>query len=290
MQPVVECRIGEERTQFVEDEGFRERSQLLGGRWIGQSAGQRPGDAAVEEIELALSNLSGGRFQFPWGQPEPDQRIRQDLEMALYGPAADPGVARDTGDAGGLSVLARGDLQKTRESADVAGQCLGLNFLGEIGFGIRPEIVSRIVRGDRHRQCSKAQNSLRPEFERQLRRHQRKHGCRDGPAGQQVGAAAPQFAGAGPGEHESQAMGLDETVHFVQYSGDLLHLVDHHPLAGGQSGKLSIQTVRVLAQPQCLRGVEQIIGNGAGKTVADPGGLAGPSGSEQKDRSNRCGQ
>ena len=208
----------------------------------------------------------------------------------LHRSAADSGVTRDARGIGDLAVLTRGNLEKTRERSQIAGQCLGLDLLNEIGFGIGSKIVLWNVGGHRHGQHAEAQRTFRIDIEIELRRHQRIHGCRDCPTGKQVDTAAAQLARARTREHEAQAMGFDETVHLVQKLGHLLHLVNHHPAPAGQSRELPVQCVRVLVQSQRLPGVQQIVGDGVGKTVTNPGGLAGSAWAEQKDRTGRCWQ
>ena len=210
--------------------------------------------------------------------------------MVLHGPAVDSGIARNAGGVGDLGIPARGDFEKSREGPQIAGQCLGLDFLNEVGLGIRSKVIPGIVRGNRQGQGAVEQDPCRVDPEGELRRYQWKQGRRDGPAGQQVGAAPPQLARARTGEHEAEVVGLDEAVHLVEQPGRLLHFVDHRPGAGGQDRELPVQCGRVLAQPERLPGVEQIVGGGAGEAIPDPGGLAGPAWSEQKDGTGWRGQ
>lgn len=51
------------------------------------------------------------------------------------------------------------------------------------------------------------------------------------PAGQEVGLAAPELAGAAPGEQEPQPAALDQPVYLVEEARQLLNLVDHDPRA-----------------------------------------------------------
>ena len=207
--------------------------------------------------------------------------------MKLYRSAIDSGIARDARGVGDLAVLARGNLEKARKRSQIAGQRLGLDLLNEIGFGIGSKIILWNVGGHRHGQHAETQRTFRIELEGELRRHQRIHGRRDGTAGQQVDTAAAQLARTRTREHEAQPMGLDETMDLVQQRGNLLHLVDHHPASAWQGRELPVQRVRVLAQSQRLPGVQQIVGDGVGKAVTNPGGLAGSARAEQKDRAGR---
>ena len=88
-------------------------------------------------------------FSFHAGSQNPIQRIGQDLEVVLHGPAVDSGIARNAGGVGDLGILARSDFEKSREGPQIAGQCLGLDFLNEVGLGIRAKVIPGILRGDR---------------------------------------------------------------------------------------------------------------------------------------------
>ncbi len=76
--------------------------------------------------------------------------------MVLHGPAVDSGIARNAGGIGDLGIPACGDFEKSREGSEIAGQCLGLDFLNEVGFRIRSKVIPGIVRGDRAPEWSDA--------------------------------------------------------------------------------------------------------------------------------------
>ena len=191
VRTVVAARVAQKGADLVQDERFHQRSPLFRRRRIGQAARQRPHDARVEEIELALPHLPGRGLQLPGRQPVPDQRVGQNREVALDGPAVDAGVAGDGRGVGRLRVLAGGDLQEPREGAEVAGQRFGLHFLHQIGLGVRAQVIFGMVAGDSRRQRAVRERPLDVEREVQLGRHEGEHRRRDGAAREQIDAAPP---------------------------------------------------------------------------------------------------
>ena len=116
--------------------------------------------------------------------------------MVLYRSAVDASITRDARGIGNLAILPCCDFEKARERSQVACQRLKLDLLNKIGIGVRPKVVLRSVGGNRHRQHAETQCPLGIDLEGELCRYQGKHGYRDRPARQQIGAAAVQLARA----------------------------------------------------------------------------------------------
>jgi hypothetical protein len=72
------------RSQLVKYVGLEETSSLLFGDGLAQASRQRPNRSGVEEVELRMPDLLHLHAGTPGGEPGADQRVDEDLEVALH--------------------------------------------------------------------------------------------------------------------------------------------------------------------------------------------------------------
>jgi hypothetical protein len=124
--------------------------------------------------------------------------------------------------------LRRGDLEKTREAADVPDDRLGLDLLLEIGRRVGAQQVTRLRRIEpcHRRQTSEPQDAVQLERRSQLLPRQWMQVSHDGPARQEVCGATPDLACARACHDEACVGRFDERVNLVEQRRYLLNLVD----------------------------------------------------------------
>ena len=212
-----------------------------------------------------------------------EQRVLQDVEVALHRGAGDSRVAGDSGDVDDLPVEQGGNGQKTDESGQVANQGLGADFLTQIELNVCFEDLARcLVRPDQ-RDRPVAQHQVEIEGGAELGGGERKHVLPQRPPGQQVHPRRLELARAGAEQGETQAPRLDEPMDFVQQRRQPLDLVHDHPairrrIADGLREQRGVSE-QVLVQPL----VEEVHVHGVREGHPRPGALAHASHPEQEE-------
>ena len=185
------------------------------------------------------------------------------------------------------AAVGEGDrFEETRELADVAHQSFRLDLLSQVEGGIRPQRVRALGGAPYQGQHALAQSALEVETAAQLGRHEGRHDAPRRPAAEQVDPGPADLAGAGAGEGEDGAPGVDEGVDDVEQLRRLLHLVDDDgPSLGGQD-----QVPQALGAGQQVSmdvGLQQVHPERFRESLAEPGRLAGAAGAEEKEAALR---
>ena len=243
-------------------------------------------DAGVEEVELRPGRDPAGGAAAEDGQTEGEEQVLQDLHVALGGLASHGAVAGQVGDVQQTAVGEGDRLEETRELADVAHQSFGLDLLTKVEGGIGSQRVRTLGGAPHEGQHALAKGALEVEAAAQLGRHEGRHDAPRRPAAEQVDAGPADLAGAGAGEGEERAPGVDEGVDDIEQLRRLLHLVDDDgPSLGGQD-----EVSQALGAGQEVSmdvGLEQIHPERFREPLAEPGRLAGAAGAEEKEAALR---
>ena len=90
---------------FSKNQGFEQTASFLVANRVREALGESARNAAVEQIELAVTHLLVRRLQFPRRQPKANQGVHQQVEVVLHGGSRHARVARDSADIGRLAIL-----------------------------------------------------------------------------------------------------------------------------------------------------------------------------------------
>ena len=261
---------------------FEQRPAFLR-RHLPELALHGPDHARVHPVQLRALALPHPQPGFVGGQAMDEQRIFQDVEVALHRGAGDPRLAGDPGHVDDLPVEQRRDGEEADESGQVAHQRLGADLLPQIELRIRFEDVARRLARPHERDRAVAQHPVEIERGAELGRGERKHAPMERPSGEQVHPRRLELARAGAEEGEAQAPRLDEAVDLVQQRRQPLDLVHDHPavrprIADGLCEQRRIRE-QVLIQPL----VEEVHVHGLRKGRSRPGALADAPHSKEEE-------
>ena len=190
-------------------------------------------DTDVEEEEFATPDEAGAIRTAPRRNTEHDERVLENLDVP---PRRLVAQARPLAQRLQVENMTRGgshQVEEPGETAEVADESLGLDFLPKVRVGVAAEVggtqrrvALRIDPGER----TVRQRAVEVEVVSQFTRGQRVHVVDVDPTRKEVGLAAPELACAGPGQQEPKASGLlvDEQLHHIEQRGYSLDLIDEH--------------------------------------------------------------
>ena len=268
--------------EAAEHPALQQRAALLGGDGA-ELALDGAHHSRVGPVQLGSAPLPDPQARRDGRQRRGEQRVGEDLEVAVDGGAGDPGVAGERRRVHGLGVHQRRHRQEPHEAPEVAHGGFGPDLLPQVQLRVALEGGAPVRGGPHERDGAEAQCLVEVEVAAEFGRREGVHGLAQRPAGEQVGAGGLQLAGAGAQQGEAHAALGDLAVNLVEDAGDALHLVDHHPVAGADTRQQPAEQRRVGQQVGEQRLVEQIEPLGAGQRLADPRALANPTHAEQEE-------
>ena len=237
----------------------------------------------VGPVQLGAASLPHPQPRLEGRELGGEQRVGEDLEVAVDRGAGDPRVARQRRRVDGLGVHQRRHRQEPHEAAEVAHGRLGSDLLPEVQLCVALEDRAAVRSGPHERHGADVQRLVEAEVVAEFGRRERVHRLAQRPSGEQVGARGLELAGTGAQQREAHAALGDEPVHLVEQAGYALHLVHHHPVAGVGAQRQPAEQRGVGQQIGEQGLVEQVESSCLGQRLADPRALADAPHAEQEE-------
>ena len=228
---LVEVGLLAVRPKQVQDPSFEQRAPLLR-RHGAVLPLRRPNQPRVDPVELRVTALANPQLRLVRRQPVRQQRVFQDVQVALHGGSGHAAVAREPRDVDGGAMAESGDRQEAGEAGQIPHQRFGADLLAQVELHVALQRGAPVLRRPDERDRPGPKRRLEIEVAAQFRGRQRVHRPAQRPPGQQIHAGRLQLARARPQEREAEPALLDEPVNLVQQVRQALDLVDDDPAFG----------------------------------------------------------
>ena len=197
-------------------------------------------DTDVNEVKLGSTDNSTLGSLAIRRKPSPEQRVFQNLEVALRRVTRYGALTGDVREVHDLPIAQRGDIQKVRERRKISHQTLRGDFLLEIICDVRIEHARGPARLVDPRKVPVVEHPIQVEVAPDLVRRQTVEFVANGPSAEKIRRAPLDLTGARATEREVKPAILDEPMHLVEQRRYLLDLVDDDlaPRPGGISLQL----------------------------------------------------
>ena len=245
---------------------------------------ERTEDAGVREVELGMRRGAPARPAAKDRDPEGQQQVFEDLEVALDRLPTDRALPRHLAQVQHPPVREGDRLQETLEAVEVPHQTLRLHLLLHIERGVGGEGSLRVGSVPDEGQQAGRQRPFQIETGTEFRREERLHPAYYRAPRQEIHPRPPQLARARPGQHEARASRrFHDLVDDRQERRNPLDFSDqqvgagregrrHFPESFRTRGEAAVFVRRKQVEPYCFR-----------KHLAQPGALARASGPEQEE-------
>ena len=156
----------------------------------------RPNDAWIDPVELRQLAFAHAQLGLERRQSGGEQRVVENVEVALHRGASDAAVAGDAGDVHDLRVQHGRHGEEAHESRQIPHQPFGADLFAQVELRVGVEDRRGFLARPHQRQRAVAQHALQIELRAELGGRKREHRSLEGPPRQQVDARRPQLAGA----------------------------------------------------------------------------------------------